>query len=45
MVAETSHLSHFLQWNPVNDSVDQAAVVLSAVGFQGFHAQATALKP
>ena len=31
--------SYFLQRNPINDSVDQAVVVLSAVGF---HAQVTA---
>ena len=34
--------NYFLQRNPINDSVDQAVVVLTAVGF---HAEATAIKP
>ena len=43
MVAESLHfITDFLQRNPVNDSVDEAVVVLTAVGF---HAQATAVKP
>ena len=43
MAAESLHfITTFCKETPISDSVDQAVVVLTAVGF---HAQATAIKP
>ena len=41
-VRKFTFYNYFLQRNPVNDNVDEAVVVLTAVGF---HAQATTIKP